>query len=128
MATRTIERLILIFDANSGRWSALVDSAKKALQLNACSLCTITHGLAGEKAAWRECKAGLNVPVDYLHRDELGGGMAEVGRLPCVVAEVGGERVVLVTPDTLSACGGEVDALDAELRASAARHGLAFPD
>ncbi len=41
---RTIERLILVFDANAGPFSALVDSAKKLLRINGCSLCALTHG------------------------------------------------------------------------------------
>ena len=128
MATRTIDRLIFIFDANSGKWSAFLDSARKALQLEACSLCTITHGLAGEKSEWKECKADLGVPIDYLHKDELSGDLKKLvgGKLPCIVAEAAGERVLLVPRDVLSECKGDVDALNERLHAHAERLGLAF--
>lgn len=66
-----IERLILIYDANSGGAAALVDLTKKLLRLDGCSLCNITHGILGVKQEWRNCKRELNVPVDYLHRDEI---------------------------------------------------------
>lgn len=127
---RTIERLILVYNANSGRWAALVDSARKALDLNACTLCTITHGLAGEKDSWRECRSGLNVPVDSLHRDELSEEVARLttGGLPCILAEAGGERWVLLDPRALASCAGSVEALDRELRSAAASAGLVFPD
>ena len=45
-----IKRLVLVYDANSGTWSAVLDSARKLLSLDACGLCAITHGLAGEKS------------------------------------------------------------------------------
>ncbi len=48
-----IRRLILIYNADAGKLSALVDSARKVLKLNGCALCSITHGLAGEKDEWR---------------------------------------------------------------------------
>ena len=77
---RTIERLIFVFDADSGALSAFFDSAKKALRLGGCALCTITHGLAGERSEWRECKEELGVPVEYVHRDEIGPELREALR------------------------------------------------
>ncbi|MBI3608180.1 MAG: hypothetical protein HY207_09445 [Nitrospirae bacterium] len=43
-----IERLLFIYNADSGKWGAFVDSAKKLLMINGCALCSLTHGLAGE--------------------------------------------------------------------------------
>ena len=127
---RAIERLTLIYNANAGLWSAIVDSARKALDLKACTLCTITHGLAGERDEWRRCSAGLNVPIEYLHRDELPSELSALagGRLPCVVADAGGERSVLAGPDDLAACAGSPEALERALRERAAAAGLAFPE
>ena len=64
---RTIDRLIFVFAANSGLLSAAVDSAKKVLRLRGCSLCSITHGLAGEKREWSECREEIGVPVLQVH-------------------------------------------------------------
>ena len=112
MPARPIDRLIFVFDADAGRWSAFLDSARKALALKGCSLCALTHGLAGEKPEWRAAKGALGLPVSYVHRDELAGPIAEVarGRLPCVVAERGRAIDLLVTPEELEACGGSLDA------------------
>lgn len=49
----TIRRLIFVFATGSGAWNAFVDSVKKILMIKGCPLCAITHGIAGEKAAWR---------------------------------------------------------------------------
>ena len=96
MSTRTIDRLIFVFNADSGLLSALLDSAKKVLQIKGCTLCAITHGLAGEKSDWSECKAELGVQVDYLHRDELKPDLRRLvgDGLPCVVAQADGEQVL----------------------------------
>ena len=68
---KLVRRLILIYDADAGAMSALVDSARKLFKLNGCALCSITHGLAGEKSEWKTCRAEIGVPVDHLHRGEV---------------------------------------------------------
>src|SRR4051794_33606414 len=110
MARRQVERLIFVFHAESGRAAAFVDSMRKLLMLNGCTLCAITHGLAGEKTEWKSCKDSLGIPVDYLHLDEIPTNLrALIGDgTPCVVAEVGGERVRLLGPDELARCRGSV--------------------
>jgi hypothetical protein len=126
---RTIERLIFVFDADSGALSAFFDSAKKALRLGGCALCTITHGLAGERSEWRECKEELGVPVAYVHRDEVGPKLTEVlgGKLPAVVAEAGGELVQLMDRDALERCRGSVADLRGRMVYFASTHHLALP-
>lgn len=111
MAKKRIERLVMIYDADSGAWGAIVDSAKKMLMLKGCPLCSITHGIAGEKSDWKSCREEIGVPVDYLHRDEIGGRAAELARevgLPCVLAEVEGRLVPLLRPEVLDRCRGSV--------------------
>jgi hypothetical protein len=108
---RKVDRLVLLYDAKSGAWGAVVDSAKKMLMLKGCPLCSITHGMAGEKSDWKSCRDEIGVPVDYLHRNEIGGQAAqlalEVG-LPCVLAEVEGRLVPLLSPEVLDRCRGSV--------------------
>ncbi len=127
--TQQIRRLILIYNADAGRLSALVDSARKVLRLNGCSLCSITHGLAGEKEEWSDCQTEIGVPIDYLHRDEVFGPMKQlVGEtLPCVVAETASGPQVLLTPDELERCRGSVDDFKGRLETHAAMRDLEFP-
>lgn len=124
-----IERLLFVYAADSGLVSAWVDSARKLLRLKGCTLCSLTHGLAGERLDWRECKDELGVPIDYLHRDELPPALEQaVGRrLPCVVAQAGGRLAVLLDPAALERCQGSVSDLRGRLRAHAAMSGLALP-
>jgi hypothetical protein len=126
---RKVDRLIFVFNADSGTVNALLDSARKLLRLNGCTLCTITHGLAGEKSEWRECKEEIGVPIDYVHRDEIDAGLAKIveGQLPCVVAEAGSDRLLLLTPDVLDRCKGSVADLRGRLSYFASMNGLELP-
>jgi len=126
---RTIDRLIFVFDADSGALSAFFDSAKKALRLGGCALCTITHGLTGERSDWRECKEELGVPVDYVHRDEIDEDLRQalVGDLPAVVAEAEGRKVQLMDREALERCRGSVADLRGRMVYFASTHGLALP-
>jgi hypothetical protein len=122
---RTIDRLIFVFNAGSGSFNAFLDSARKLLQIKGCTLCTITHGLAGEKSEWKE----IGVPVDYVHRDEISPELGRVvgDNLPCVVAEAGGELILLLGPDVLDRCKGSVADLKGRLTVFSSMHGLELP-
>jgi hypothetical protein len=78
--------------------------------IKGCALCSITHGMAGERAEWKTCKESLGVPVEYLHLDEIPPHLrAVVGEdTPCVVAEAGETFVRLLGPDQLDRCRGSV--------------------
>jgi len=66
-------RLVLVYNADSGRLNALLDMAHKLFspQTYACDLCAITHGVFREREAWGQFVDSLPLPVDYLHRDEF---------------------------------------------------------
>jgi len=128
-ATPTIDRLVLVYNADSGKWSAIVDSAKKLLTVNGCALCAITHGLTGEKDEWKTCRDEIGVPIDYLHRNELDNETRYLlgEDLPAVIALHGGESTVLLTPEALERCKGSVADFRGRLLAYASMRGLAFP-
>jgi hypothetical protein len=126
---RTIDRLIFVFSADSGAFNAFLDSAKKFLRIKGCTLCAITHGLAGEKSEWRDCKEELGVPIDYVHRDEVSADLQRVvgSNLPCVVAQTGNDLVFLLGPDVLDRCKGNVADLKGRLNILAAMKHLELP-
>lgn len=126
---RPIDRLVFVYAADSGLWSAVVDSAKKLLTVKGCSLCAITHGLAGERSEWRECKDEIGVPIDVYHRDEIPDDVenATGGELPQVLARVGGELVPILGPDALDRMRGNVADFRGRLTIRAAMRGLELP-
>jgi hypothetical protein len=129
MAKRRIDRLIFVFSADSGTLNAFLDSAKKLLRIKGCTLCAITHGLAGEKSEWRDCKEELGVPIDYVHRDEVSGDLQRIvgDKLPCVVAQTGDDLVLVLGPDVLERCQGSVADLKGRLQTLSAMKGLELP-
>lgn len=127
---QTVRRLILIFDADAGALSALVDSTKKLLHVKGCALCATTHGLFGERSEWKQCKEELGVRIDSLHRDELFGRMKDVvaERLPSVVAEtMDGTLHMLLDPGVLDRTRGDVADFRARLAHHASIRGLRIP-
>jgi hypothetical protein len=107
---KKVDTLIFIYDADSGKLGAFLDSTKKLLMIGGCALCAITHGILGEKNEWKECREELGVPITYYHKDEipefLKGKVA--GHLPCIVALVGKIYVILLEPAVLKRCRGDV--------------------
>ncbi|HEV3456349.1 MAG TPA: hypothetical protein VHG32_07300 [Thermoanaerobaculia bacterium] len=129
MPKQTVDRLIFVYNADAGLLSALLDSARKVLQIKGCTLCAITHGLAGERSDWSECKAELGVPVDYLHRDEVTPELRQLigDQLPCVVGQAKDELITLLTPAVLDRCKGSVADFKGRLQYHASLHGLVLP-
>lgn len=113
-----LQRVIFIYNADAGRLAAMLDSVKKAAgSEQACSLCSITHGLFAEKENWATIDRSLGVSTEYFHRDDMPepvrNFMNETGSgLPVVLLENNdGDFSVAVKPDELKACGGETDCL-----------------
>jgi hypothetical protein len=126
---RPIERLVLVYGADAGRLNALVDSAKKLLRVKGCSLCAITHGLAGERSEWRECREALGVPIDTYHRDEMPPDVAAAlgGGVPAVLAQSGGSLQMLMGPEVLDRLQGGIADFRGRLLTHAAMKGLSLP-
>lgn len=47
------DRLILVYDADSGLGAMLLDVVKKAVGREDCPLCEITYGPLGKRSTWR---------------------------------------------------------------------------
>jgi hypothetical protein len=117
------DRIILVYDADSGFGAMLVDAAKKALGKEDCALCEITHGALGKREAWRRSESALGVIVDALHRNHIPNAWA-ISRtaLPCILGRVGDKPpFVLVTRTEIEECGAELTALEHRLRTVLAR-------
>ncbi|MDL5513148.1 GTPase [Arenibacter sp. M-2] len=67
------ERLVFVYNANSGYGNALLDSIHKTLDPNSydCKLCAITYGFFSENKKWKEFRRHAGVDMEFLHRDEF---------------------------------------------------------
>lgn len=84
-----------------------------------CALCDITHGRVRRKPAWDRMVAGLGVPVELLHLDELppdvAAATAESG-VPVLLARTAEGLRPLVGAAELDGLDGSVDRLGGLLR------------
>ena len=64
---------LFIYNANSGIGNALVDYGKKYISPDTydCELCMVTYGPFGMKRDWKAFVGSLDLPVRFLHKDEL---------------------------------------------------------
>jgi len=114
------DRVILVYDGDSGVRAMLVDILKKVVGREECALCEITYSAVGKRREWVACEKRLGIIVDELHRDQLPATW-EIQRahLPCVLARVGDQKpFVLLTRDAISECLGSVDRLEQRIVAS----------
>ena len=72
MEKQKIEKLIFIYNANSGKHNALLDTMHKIVSPNTynCNLCDITFGLFTENKTWRKFRQTSKVEMVFLHKDE----------------------------------------------------------
>lgn len=66
-------RYIFVYNADSGLLNAVKDALHKAASPSTypCRLCGLTDGSVRIKSTWRRFIEGLNLPVEFLHRDEF---------------------------------------------------------
>jgi hypothetical protein len=112
-----IDRVILVYDGDSGVGALLLDVVKKAVGREDCALCEITYGPFGKRRAWSACASRLGVAVEEMHRDQLPADWGIARReLPCVLGRAGEERPsILLTRGTIESCRRSVARLERQL-------------
>jgi len=76
MQNDKLQKLIFIYNADSGLRNLLIDGAHKILSPStyACNLCDITFGAFTENKAWKKFRQELeanNMALEFLHKDEF---------------------------------------------------------
>lgn len=110
------QRVIFVYNGDSGIPAMLMDAVKKALGREDCALCEIVYSPVGKRPSWRACQARLGIDVEEMHRDTIppSWGLA-LDEIPCVLAPAvdGARPAVLVTRAELDGCRGSTGALEA---------------
>lgn len=67
------QKLVFVYNANSGARNAILDSMHKVLSPTtyACSLCDITYGVFNEKKLWKKFRKQSKREMVFLHKDEF---------------------------------------------------------
>lgn len=99
--------LIFVYNADSGFVNTLLDIGHKIVspQTYSCNLCAITHSTFSMRDEWKNFVAGLGVPIEFLHRDELEKqyGMRDAG-LPAVFRKTDGALETWVSREEINNC------------------------
>jgi hypothetical protein len=68
-----MEKLLFIYNANSGKLNASLDTLHKVIspQTYNCNLCKITFGVFKENENWRTFRKESGLTMEFLHIDEF---------------------------------------------------------
>jgi hypothetical protein len=68
-----MEKLIFVYNADSGKWNAYLDMAHKVFSPNTypCSLCDLTYGIFKIRPEWADFIQNAPMPFAFLHKDEF---------------------------------------------------------
>ena len=108
MDTDKIQKLIFIYNANSGMRNAMMDTMHKVMSPSTydCSLCNITFGLFTENVDWKEFRTNASVEMEFLHKDEFEKEYAsKFGHkysYPLVLAATGENLQILIRTEELN--------------------------
>ena len=67
------QKLLFVYNANSGARNALLDSMHKVFSPNTydCKLCDITFGIVSENKTWKRFRKESPHEMTFLHKDEF---------------------------------------------------------
>ena len=73
MNSKIPQKLIFIYNADSGIRNVIVDSAHKIFSPDTygCSLCDITYGAFTERSTWRKFRKETDLQMVFLHKNEF---------------------------------------------------------
>lgn len=103
-----LEKLIFVYNANSGRGNAFLDSMHKVFrpQTYDCKLCELTFGVVAENRSWKRFRRETKPLMEFLHKDEFAKAYkSKFGykfSYPIVLAETGKGLEVLISTEELN--------------------------
>lgn len=80
-------RIIFVYNADTGLFNKITDSVHKLLSPGTykCNLCALTHSAIGMKNDWRDFLENLDIPLEFLHRDEYENKYAADTGMPAIL-------------------------------------------
>ncbi len=73
MKKKSSQKLLFVYNANSGARNAILDSMHKVFSPSTydCNLCDITYGLVSENRTWKKFRQDSPHAMVFLHKDEF---------------------------------------------------------
>jgi len=104
-----VTTLLFVYNADSGLFNTLADIGHKVISpaTYPCQLCALTHGYLQEKRRWKRFVETLEVPCEFLHRDQFRRRFPGDGTpLPAVFRRRGRRLEACIGAEELAACKG----------------------
>ena len=104
--------LILVYNADSGFFNIIKDALHKTVSPSTyqCNLCALTYGSVRMKDEWKTFIAKLEIPTEFLHRDEFlrrlktHPHIVKDVKFPSVFLNKEGKISLLITHDEINKC------------------------
>ncbi len=99
--------LIFVYNANSGVFNVLTDTAHKIFspETYACNLCALTHSNLGMRQEWKDFIESLEGSIKFLHSDELKKRYAiEAISLPAIFIKEEDKIKIWIDSTALNSC------------------------
>lgn len=73
MAKDPIEKLVFVYNADTGIKNVLLDIAHKIINPGTyeCRLCELTFGTFREKSLWKKFRQDHKIQMEFLHKDQF---------------------------------------------------------
>jgi len=93
--------LVFVYNAESGKLSALLDLGHKILSPESykCNLCSLTHGNFTERKEWKRFKELTSLDLVFLHKDEFEQEYGKRFSYPIVLKKDKGIEVFIATEE-----------------------------
>ena len=108
MIDNNLQKLIFIYNADSGLGNLILDGAHKILSPRTydCKLCELTFGAFTEHSIWKKFRTDSDLDMEFLHKDEFKKQYAsKFGHkftFPIVLAATGNNLEVFVTTEEMN--------------------------
>tara|TARA_B110000438_G_scaffold232003_1_gene227542 strand:+ start:3444 stop:3869 length:426 start_codon:yes stop_codon:yes gene_type:complete len=107
-------RIFCIYNASS-TWIGELDYLyKKVIKNESCSLCDLSHGLTGIKKEWKEMESKSSHQYSLLHINEVPQNIPInlIKNLPCVLKQDLEDFELILAPEELKACDGNINSFN----------------
>lgn len=108
MKNKTEEKLIFVYNANSGARNAILDSVHKMMRPSTykCNLCDITYGLFWENRKWKHFRQESAHQMTFLYKDaflkQYASKFGHKFDFPVVLVEADTDLEILVSTQELN--------------------------
>ncbi len=102
-----MEKLIFVYNANSGLFNTVSDYAHKIFSPKTyeCNLCKLSYGNLGMKNKWKKFVNDLPMELEFLHKDEYVKTFPDrKDQLPCILKDMSDNITLMANADEMNKC------------------------